>query len=219
MARRRRACHARRDATLRGPGLRATRPTAGFATLQLCAVMPARQLTEPAMSHTSSSPSNRWAPASRPEEGQTLLADGALRHGIWLPHARKSRFPCGTCKVQVLRARGRRRRLPFALMDMERDEGRCPRLLRCAPGRHRHRGRHRRRARPILPIPLQGFHRPYRRAGRPHPHHHGWVSPSPSTARGWISPGRAVRQSGLGRLAQPRAFAGQPARHAAAGGA
>ena len=63
------------------------------------------------------------------EEGQTLL-DGALRHGIWLPHACNHGL-CGTCKVQVLEGEVEHGDAsPFALMDMERDEGRC--LACCA---------------------------------------------------------------------------------------
>ncbi|WP_027855952.1 NADH:ubiquinone reductase (Na(+)-transporting) subunit F [Marinobacterium jannaschii] len=56
------------------------------------------------------------------DEGQTLL-DAALRQGVWLPFA-CGHGTCGTCKVQVLdgdvdhgEASG------FALMDIERDEG------------------------------------------------------------------------------------------------
>lgn len=57
-------------------------------------------------------------------EGQTLL-DACLRAGIWLPHACGHGL-CGTCKAQVVDgeidhggASG------FALMDFERDEGKC----------------------------------------------------------------------------------------------
>lgn len=62
-------------------------------------------------------------------EGQTLL-DAALRHGIYLPHACGHGL-CGTCKVQVLEGEVEHGDAsPFALMDMERDEGRC--LACCA---------------------------------------------------------------------------------------
>lgn len=63
------------------------------------------------------------------EEGQTIL-DGALRHGIYLPHACCHGL-CGTCKVEVLSGDVEHGDAsPFALMDMERDEGRC--LACCA---------------------------------------------------------------------------------------
>jgi len=63
------------------------------------------------------------------EEGQTIL-DGALRHGIYLPHACCHGL-CGTCKVEVLNGDVEHGDAsPFALMDMERDEGRC--LACCA---------------------------------------------------------------------------------------
>lgn len=63
------------------------------------------------------------------EDGQTIL-DAALRHGIYLPHACGHGL-CATCKVQVvdgdvdLGAAS-----PFALMDVERDDGKC--LACCA---------------------------------------------------------------------------------------
>lgn len=62
-------------------------------------------------------------------EGQTIL-DAALRSGIYLPHACCHGL-CATCKVQVtdgevdLGAAS-----PFALMDMEREDGKC--LACCA---------------------------------------------------------------------------------------
>jgi phenol hydroxylase P5 protein len=63
------------------------------------------------------------------EPGQTLL-DACLRQGIWLPHACGHGL-CGTCKVQVTRgAVDHGAANPFALMDFERDEGRC--LACCA---------------------------------------------------------------------------------------
>lgn len=66
------------------------------------------------------------------EEGQTLL-DGALRAGIYLPHACCHGL-CGTCKVQVLDGEvDHGAASPFALMDVERDEGRC--LACCATPR------------------------------------------------------------------------------------
>lgn len=56
------------------------------------------------------------------EEGQTLL-DAALRQGIWLPFA-CGHGTCGTCKVQVLEGDvDLGAASPFALMDMEREEG------------------------------------------------------------------------------------------------
>ncbi|VVO76276.1 Phenol hydroxylase P5 protein [Pseudomonas fluorescens] len=63
------------------------------------------------------------------EEGQTLL-DAALRAGIWLPHACCHGL-CATCKVQVLEgAVELGEASPFALMDMERSEGKA--LVCCA---------------------------------------------------------------------------------------
>lgn len=61
--------------------------------------------------------------------GQTLL-DAALRQGIYLPHACGHGL-CGTCKVHVLEGdvdHGAAN--PFALMDIERDEGKT--LACCA---------------------------------------------------------------------------------------
>lgn len=56
------------------------------------------------------------------EEGQTLL-DAALRQGVWLPFA-CGHGTCGTCKVQVLEGEAEvGDASPFALLDMERDEG------------------------------------------------------------------------------------------------
>ncbi|HHJ35702.1 MAG TPA: 2Fe-2S iron-sulfur cluster binding domain-containing protein [Gammaproteobacteria bacterium] len=63
------------------------------------------------------------------EEGQTLL-DAALRAGIYLPHACCHGL-CATCKVEVLDGEIEQGDAsPFALMDMERDEGKC--LACCA---------------------------------------------------------------------------------------
>ncbi len=63
------------------------------------------------------------------EDGQTML-DAALRHGIYLPHACCHGL-CGTCKVQVVDGEfDHGPASPFALMDVERDEGRC--LACCA---------------------------------------------------------------------------------------
>ncbi|HPE62187.1 MAG TPA: 2Fe-2S iron-sulfur cluster binding domain-containing protein [Thiolinea sp.] len=63
------------------------------------------------------------------EEGQTLL-DAALRAGIYLPHACGHGL-CGTCKVDVLEGDfDHGPASPFALMDMEREEGKC--LACCA---------------------------------------------------------------------------------------
>ncbi|MFJ4373978.1 NADH:ubiquinone reductase (Na(+)-transporting) subunit F [Pseudomonas japonica] len=63
------------------------------------------------------------------EEGQTLL-DAALRAGIWLPHACCHGL-CATCKVQVLEGEvDLGEASPFALMDMERSEGKA--LACCA---------------------------------------------------------------------------------------
>lgn len=58
------------------------------------------------------------------EEGQSIL-DAALRSGVYLPHACGHGL-CGTCKVQVLEGEVEHGDAsPFALMDMERDEGKC----------------------------------------------------------------------------------------------
>jgi phenol/toluene 2-monooxygenase (NADH) P5/A5 len=55
-------------------------------------------------------------------EGQTIL-DACLRAGIWLPHACGHGL-CGTCKVDVTEGEVRHGAAsPFALMDVERDEG------------------------------------------------------------------------------------------------
>ncbi len=58
------------------------------------------------------------------EEGQTIL-DAALRSGVYLPHACGHGL-CATCKVDVLDGEvDHGDASPFALMDMERDEGKC----------------------------------------------------------------------------------------------
>jgi phenol hydroxylase P5 protein len=63
------------------------------------------------------------------EEGQTLL-DAALRSGVYIPHACGHGL-CATCKVEVLEGEVEQGDAsPFALMDMERDEGKC--LACCA---------------------------------------------------------------------------------------
>ena len=63
------------------------------------------------------------------EEGQTLL-DAALRAGIYLPHACGHGL-CGTCKIEVLEGEiDHGAASAFALMDMEREEGKC--LACCA---------------------------------------------------------------------------------------
>ena len=63
------------------------------------------------------------------EEGQTLL-DAALRAGIYLPHACCHGL-CATCKVQVVDGDIEHGEASnFALMDYERDEGKC--LACCA---------------------------------------------------------------------------------------
>ena len=63
------------------------------------------------------------------EEGQTIL-DASLRAGIYLPHACCHGL-CATCKVQVVDGEvDHGAASPFALMDVERDEGRC--LACCA---------------------------------------------------------------------------------------
>jgi phenol/toluene 2-monooxygenase (NADH) P5/A5 len=63
------------------------------------------------------------------EEGQTLL-DAALREGVYLPHACGHGL-CATCKVDILEGEVEHGQAsPFALMDMERDEGKC--LACCA---------------------------------------------------------------------------------------
>lgn len=56
--------------------------------------------------------------------GQTLL-DAALRAGVYIPHACLHGL-CGTCKVQVIEGEiDLGEASPFALMDFERDEGKC----------------------------------------------------------------------------------------------
>ncbi|SEI59682.1 phenol hydroxylase P5 protein [Allopseudospirillum japonicum] len=63
------------------------------------------------------------------DEGQTIL-DAALRQGVWLPFA-CGHGTCATCKVQVLEGDvDVGAASPFALMDMERDEGKV--LACCA---------------------------------------------------------------------------------------
>ena len=63
------------------------------------------------------------------EEGQTIL-DAALRAGVYIPHACGHGL-CGTCKVDVLEGDVEHGDAsPFALMNMERDEGKC--LACCA---------------------------------------------------------------------------------------
>ena len=63
------------------------------------------------------------------EEGQTIL-QAALRQGVWLPFA-CGHGTCATCKVQVVEGEADHGAAsPFALMDMERDEGKV--LACCA---------------------------------------------------------------------------------------
>jgi phenol hydroxylase P5 protein len=63
------------------------------------------------------------------EEGQTIL-DAALRAGIYLPHACCHGL-CATCKVDILDGEVEHGEASsFALMDFERDEGKC--LACCA---------------------------------------------------------------------------------------
>ena len=63
------------------------------------------------------------------EDGQSML-DGALRAGIYLPYACNHGL-CGTCKVTVLDGEvAHGQSSSFALMDVERDEGRT--LACCA---------------------------------------------------------------------------------------
>ena len=63
------------------------------------------------------------------EDGQTIL-DAALRSGVYLPHACGHGL-CATCKIEVLEGEvNHGEASPFALMDMERDEGKC--LACCA---------------------------------------------------------------------------------------
>tara|TARA_R110001599_G_scaffold353880_1_gene601964 strand:- start:76169 stop:77236 length:1068 start_codon:yes stop_codon:yes gene_type:complete len=59
------------------------------------------------------------------EEDQTIL-DAALRQGVYLPHACGHGL-CGTCKVDVLEGDVEigDDASPFALLDFERDEGKC----------------------------------------------------------------------------------------------
>lgn len=58
-------------------------------------------------------------------DGQRVL-DACLRAGIWLPYACNHGL-CGTCKVQVLEGEIEHTddASPFALMDIEREEGKC----------------------------------------------------------------------------------------------
>jgi len=61
------------------------------------------------------------------EEGQTIL-DASLRQGVWLPFA-CGHGTCATCKCQLLEGDvDPGNASPFALMDMERDEGK---ILAC----------------------------------------------------------------------------------------
>jgi phenol hydroxylase P5 protein len=61
------------------------------------------------------------------EEGQTIL-DASLRQGVWLPFA-CGHGTCATCKCQLLEGDvDIGNASPFALMDMERDEGK---ILAC----------------------------------------------------------------------------------------
>ncbi len=59
------------------------------------------------------------------EDDQTIL-DAALRQGVYLPHACGHGL-CGTCKVDVLEGDVEigDDASPFALLDFERDEGKC----------------------------------------------------------------------------------------------
>lgn len=59
------------------------------------------------------------------EEDQNIL-DAALRQGVYLPHACGHGL-CGTCKVDVLEGEVEigAEASPFALLDFERDEGKC----------------------------------------------------------------------------------------------
>jgi len=58
------------------------------------------------------------------EDGQTIL-DAALRQGVYIPHA-CSHGLCGTCKVEILEGEvDYGAASPFALMDIERAEGKC----------------------------------------------------------------------------------------------
>lgn len=63
------------------------------------------------------------------EEGQTIL-DASLRQGVWLPFA-CGHGTCATCKCQLLEGEVEiGNASPFALMDVERDEGKI--LVCCA---------------------------------------------------------------------------------------
>lgn len=63
------------------------------------------------------------------DEGQTIL-DACLRAGVWLPYACQH-GRCATCKVDVVEGTvDHGEATPFALMDVERDEGKC--LTCCA---------------------------------------------------------------------------------------
>jgi len=62
-------------------------------------------------------------------EGQTIL-DACLKAGVWLPYA-CLHGRCATCKVQVTEGQVEQGDAsPFALMEMEREEGKC--LACCA---------------------------------------------------------------------------------------
>ena len=64
--------------------------------------------------------------------GQTIL-DAALRSGVYLPHACGHGL-CATCKVEIVEGDVEHGQAsPFALMDMEKDEGKC--LVCCATPR------------------------------------------------------------------------------------
>ncbi len=58
-------------------------------------------------------------------EDEQKMLDACLRAGIWLPYACNHGL-CGTCKVQVLEGEVEHNgSSAFALMDIERDEGKC----------------------------------------------------------------------------------------------
>ena len=66
------------------------------------------------------------------EEGQTIL-QAALRQGVWLPFA-CGHGTCATCKIQVVEGDVEiGEASPFALMDVERDEGK---VLACCATLH-----------------------------------------------------------------------------------
>ena len=79
------------------------------------------------------------------------LLDAALRAGIWLPYA-CNHGVCGTCKVEVLEGEVEHNEASsFALMDIERDEGKTLACCATLVVGYRHRGGYRGRRRRTAP--------------------------------------------------------------------